>query len=177
MKKIKTTLLITLLIILSGCRDSGGFYPDYLPPDPGEAGKAALEGVDSNNNGFRDDIERAAYRLFPDNQDYQKAINLASVIDTRLMLAGEKGDFNEAFQLIEYFFHAKTCVSKTIFNLNIDKKVNDLNFVDILDFIKKENYNTYQRRKALDKFGELMDGQQLGVIVKEDACELIEKSM
>lgn len=29
-----------------------------LPPDPGEAGKATLAGVDSNNNGVRDDVER-----------------------------------------------------------------------------------------------------------------------
>ena len=31
---------------------------DGLPPDPGEAGKATLEGIDSNQNGVRDDIER-----------------------------------------------------------------------------------------------------------------------
>lgn len=28
-----------------------------LPPDPGAAGKASLSGVDSNNNGIRDDVE------------------------------------------------------------------------------------------------------------------------
>lgn len=34
------------------------FSPFPLPPDPGEAGKATLAGIDSNNNGVRDDVER-----------------------------------------------------------------------------------------------------------------------
>lgn len=34
------------------------FSPIALPPDPGEAGKATLAGIDSNNNGVRDDVER-----------------------------------------------------------------------------------------------------------------------
>lgn len=32
--------------------------PPGLPPDPGEAGKVTLEGIDSNHNGLRDDVER-----------------------------------------------------------------------------------------------------------------------
>ena len=32
-----------------------------LPPDPGEAGKKTLLGIDSNNNGVRDDVERWIY--------------------------------------------------------------------------------------------------------------------
>jgi len=29
-----------------------------LPPNPGEAGKATLQGIDSDNDGVRDDIQR-----------------------------------------------------------------------------------------------------------------------
>ena len=32
--------------------------PVILPPDPGEAGKLTLAGIDSNNDGVRDDLER-----------------------------------------------------------------------------------------------------------------------
>src|SRR3989344_8426243 len=38
--------------------------PD-LPPDPGEAGKATIEGIDSDNDGVRDDIQRYVGLAFP----------------------------------------------------------------------------------------------------------------
>lgn len=38
---------------------------DGLPPDPGEAGKATLEGIDSNGNGVRDDIEQYIAITYP----------------------------------------------------------------------------------------------------------------
>jgi len=34
--------------------------PFTLPPDPGEAGKQTLEGIDSDNDGVRDDVQRLA---------------------------------------------------------------------------------------------------------------------
>ncbi len=37
-----------------------------LPPDPGEAGKATVKGIDSNNNGVRDDVERWIAFTFQD---------------------------------------------------------------------------------------------------------------
>jgi len=38
-----------------------------LPPDPGEAGKATLAGIDSDNDGVRDDIEIAIYKRYPND--------------------------------------------------------------------------------------------------------------
>lgn len=43
---------IAVSFVLSGC------LVENLPPDPGEAGKATLLGIDVNNNGIRDDVER-----------------------------------------------------------------------------------------------------------------------
>ena len=57
--------LIFGLLLLSGCFDGGGSgggnEPSDLPPDPGEAGMRTLLGIDSNNNGLRDDVERAVH--------------------------------------------------------------------------------------------------------------------
>jgi len=39
-----------------------------LPPDPGEAGRATLEGIDSGNNGVRDDVQRWIALTFPDSE-------------------------------------------------------------------------------------------------------------
>ncbi len=38
-----------------------------LPPDPGEAGKATLEGIDSDGDGLRDDVQRYIAATFPDS--------------------------------------------------------------------------------------------------------------
>ncbi len=38
-----------------------------LPPDPGEAGKATLEGIDSDGDGLRDDVQRYIAFTFPDS--------------------------------------------------------------------------------------------------------------
>lgn len=43
--------------------------PVVLPPDPGEAGKLTLEGIDSNNDGVRDDLEREIVYMYPQNEE------------------------------------------------------------------------------------------------------------
>jgi hypothetical protein len=45
-----------------------------LPPDPGPAGDATLEGVDVNGNGIRDDIERWIYLTYPDSEKLRRAL-------------------------------------------------------------------------------------------------------
>lgn len=42
--------------------------PATLPPDPGEAGKATLEGIDSDHDGLRDDVQREVFFLAPDSE-------------------------------------------------------------------------------------------------------------
>lgn len=45
-----------------------------IPPDPGEAGKVTLDGIDSDNNGVRDDIQRYIALTYFDKTDIQKAL-------------------------------------------------------------------------------------------------------
>ncbi|WP_070970951.1 hypothetical protein [Vibrio sonorensis] len=47
---------------------------DDLPPDPGLEGKLTLEGIDSDNDGVRDDIQRyIAQQEYP-SQEFEKAV-------------------------------------------------------------------------------------------------------
>jgi hypothetical protein len=48
--------------------------PVILPPDPGEAGKTTLAGIDSNNDGVRDDLEREIIYMYPQNQEVRKVL-------------------------------------------------------------------------------------------------------
>lgn len=38
---------------------------DRLPPDPGDAGQQSVAGIDSDNDGIRDDVERSLLELLP----------------------------------------------------------------------------------------------------------------
>jgi hypothetical protein len=49
-------------------RDAG------LPPDPGEAGTATLEGIDSDNDGVRDDIQRYIALSYPESERIRAAL-------------------------------------------------------------------------------------------------------
>lgn len=48
--------------------------PVTLPPDPGEAGKATLEGIDSNHDGVRDDLEREIVYMYPQNEEVRRVL-------------------------------------------------------------------------------------------------------
>jgi hypothetical protein len=56
---------------------AGDCIPQHLadlPPDPGEAGKLTIEGVDSNKNGVRDDVERRIVQKWGDSERAVKAL-------------------------------------------------------------------------------------------------------
>lgn len=49
-----------------------------LPPDPGVAATATLLGIDVNNNGVRDEVERDLSAKIKSDSDYQYNINIAN---------------------------------------------------------------------------------------------------
>lgn len=46
----------------------------FLPPDPGEEGKQTLLGIDSDNDGVRDDIQRYIYFTYPNEKKVRLAL-------------------------------------------------------------------------------------------------------
>ena len=62
-----------------------------LPPDPGEAGKATLEGIDADGDGLRDDIQRWIYFKIPHSERAREATRRYAIEATKaLTLANDK---------------------------------------------------------------------------------------
>ncbi|WP_175453074.1 hypothetical protein [Microbulbifer yueqingensis] len=110
-------------------------FDDSIPQDPGEEGKATVAGIDSDNDGVRDDIERyisLAYDSDPAVRDslYQFAAAQQSAI---IRTVEPAQDIN--LMLIK----ARSCVTISAGEQAAEKA--------IVDLISK-TLNTYKRSKA-----------------------------
>jgi hypothetical protein len=66
-----------------------------LPPDPGEAGKATIEGIDSDNDGVRDDVQRYIASTYPNSARARAAASgVAREFQRGLVLAASGGSFD-----------------------------------------------------------------------------------
>jgi hypothetical protein len=59
---------------------------DGLPPDPGEAGKTTLGGIDSDDDGLRDDIQRYIFLHFTDSAKTRAALRQAALALQNIIL-------------------------------------------------------------------------------------------
>lgn len=80
-----------------------------LPPDPGDAGKATLEGIDSDANGVRDDIQRYVALSHPGSARTRAALTSLSQ-SMQLALVGASDKRASTDNVIE-IFRAKECLS------------------------------------------------------------------
>lgn len=65
---------------------------DLLPPDPGDDGLATVEGIDSNNNLIRDDIEVRLLEIYPLNREMRQVMSFGSIAFQNAMVAGVNRD-------------------------------------------------------------------------------------
>lgn len=62
-----------------------------LPPDPGEAGKATLAGIDSDGDGVRDDIQRYIALTYPNSEKTRAALSqVAQSVQVELLDANDR---------------------------------------------------------------------------------------
>ena len=59
---------LPITVVITAISDDG------LPPDPGEAGKQTVLGIDSDNDGVRDDIQRYIYFTYPNEPNIRSAL-------------------------------------------------------------------------------------------------------
>ena len=62
-----------------------------LPPEPdAEAGRQTVQGIDTNSNGVRDDVEHSLYRLYPLDTPRREILLIGAQVAQMEMLAGSE---------------------------------------------------------------------------------------
>jgi hypothetical protein len=119
---------------------------DSLPPDPGEAGKATLEGIDSDQDGIRDDIQRYIALTYPDSQKTKAALRQAAIALQMIIL--ESPDEESALRNTELEARASECI--WYIHPDDGSKMDDLLMAEFL--------NTLERSRAYLLFNSKLGG-------------------
>jgi len=108
-----------------------------LPPDPGPAGKETLEGIDSDNDGVRDDIQRRIALVSPNSQKMKTALTQYAKAMQNFLL--DENDpviiFNNALQMNRSMY----CI------VYVDSSVNS---IELMSEFHDRFLNTYERSKT-----------------------------
>lgn len=118
--------------------DQGFTFPEGFPPDPGKEGKKTIEGIDSDRDGVRDDVQRWIYAFVPDDREKQMALRQ----DARSL----QEELSNEFESLDY-------CKRTL--IEIDRAIQCMSrvFVDELhghvegEYLQAKVLNTYSRTK------------------------------
>lgn len=90
---------LPIVLVITEQKDIEG-----LPPDPGNAGKQTLLGIDSDSDGVRDDIQRYIYFTYPDNEKVRVALSQAAIEYQGLLAQSNDPDaaFNHATRMARH---------------------------------------------------------------------------
>jgi len=121
-----------------------------LPPDPGEAGKATLEGIDSDQDGVRDDIQRYIALTYPDSQKTRAALRQAAIALQKIIL--ESPDVESALYNTELEARASECI----------RYIHPDNGRKIDNMLMAEFLNTLERSRAYLDYDSKLGGHIFG---------------
>lgn len=111
-----------------------------LPPDPGEAGKQTLLGIDSDNDGVRDDVQIAIARHYPEPEDEKARLALEQFAASwqYAFSVYQSGDEEELYDVFSEINPAVACIAATS-----SKSLEDIVFVKLIVRNTKERVQTY----------------------------------
>lgn len=130
------------------------FSPFPLPSDPGEAGKVTLQGIDANEDGVRDDIERWVVFNYPSSEKARLARFQLAKTYGAMLTAGTAGNVQDALTLYGDGLNATNCIRYTSDPQGLRR-----------DFLKEppkllaEMLNTRERSVAYGAYNALLAGK------------------
>ncbi len=120
--------------------------PSNLPPDPGDAGKTTLQGIDTDGDGLRDDVQRHIYTDYADAPTQKVLVKLAKSYQDMLSSNASKTLASSAAQKMN---DAVDC----IFAADSNK------IVDRVEEIEGQVINTGSRATAYAQTNALLSGE------------------
>ncbi len=87
-------------------------FPSNFPPDPGDAGRQTIEGIDADHDGVRDDVQRWIYAYVPNEPPKQMALRQMARVYQQYDLA-EDFTPNLIAQAMEPLDRAVQCLHKS----------------------------------------------------------------
>lgn len=118
-----------------------------LPPDPGDAGIATLPGVDSDQDGVRDDLQRFIELSHPDSAAIRAAFREISAAKQEILLASEhEADSIEASR-------------KSLASNECLVHIAGTDAFSMIEAFKPELLNTWDRTKAWNRANQHFSGQ------------------
>jgi hypothetical protein len=144
-------LALASLLGVSGCvhnEDPPAQEPEpiiVLPPDPGTAGKATVQGIDSDTDGRRDDVQIFVDTTYLDTASRAATSRLAKAFQAFLIQGSDK---------------AGALAAAASLNKAIDclYALDPENFGDLVDEVEAKVVNTNDRSKAYAKAGAFISG-------------------
>ena len=121
-----------------------------LPPDPGEAGKTTLEGIDSDQDGIRDDIQRYIALTYLESQKTRAALRQFTIAFHKAIL--ESSDKENALNNTEDVHRAQECLWY----------IHSRSSIKMKNFLKAEYLNTMERSIAYLNYNKKLSGSVFG---------------
>ncbi len=120
-----------------------------LPPHPGEAGKATIEGVDSNENFLRDDLEIFIAESWPDSPRTRAMMIMGAKHMQKTLLVAHDRDLVRAHMNDNRQF---LCFGYMDWTYGID------GYDELIDDLTPQLLNTWDRRDRYTLFGKQLSG-------------------
>lgn len=128
---------------------------ENLPIDPGINADKTIQGIDSNKNGIRDDVEIAIFKEYPDSMK-TRAVLLQYALALQMETTQPFVNTMISTEVIREEDRANTCLSDQISprkDFESSREYSDLEKIDLFsNFIKDKQFNTKERESNRNNF-------------------------
>jgi len=126
-----------------------------LPRDPGSDADKTVQGIDSNFNGIRDDVELSVFKEYP-NSAKTRAVLLQYAMAMQMMAIQPFVNEEIATEIMREESRADICLSDTLVPRKTpesSREYSDIEKIDsYINFIEEIQINTVDREKNRDEF-------------------------
>ncbi|MDQ5971383.1 MAG: hypothetical protein QG566_329 [Patescibacteria group bacterium] len=120
-----------------------------LPPDPGVEADATVQGIDSNKNGIRDDVELAIFKEYP-NSAKTRAVLLQYALALQMQVVQPIVNETTVTEVVREQSRAYVCIGDIFSREDIDKFSKETEILN--KFVEDKQLNTIERKNQRDNF-------------------------